>query len=457
MTEKKIIGKECKFVTYVPQPDYNSPDIHVVKEVIHYDDGTTEPHLHQIKNYTRSFWVTRKGHRNHESKKEWESLDKLVEFKSTQAELPMSIARALGTPWAKGGLKQICGSPYIYGCDVLGTALIKQQYSIKYKDVPPTRYTVGVCDTETDVIHGTGEITMASFTSKTVVFTAVVKSFLEGISAVEEKVERAMDKYLGDIVEERGIISELMIVDTPVHAVIETIKVAHRVKPDFLTFWNIDFDISKIIAACEKYGVDPKDIFSDPGLPPEYRYFLYKRGKDRKVTASGKITPIKPANRWHTVFTPASFYPIDSMCVYRHLRLAKQELQSYSLDFVLKTEKLKGKLKFEEADAYSGLRWHMFMQKNYPIEYIIYNRYDCICVEQLDEKTGDLGISFPLFAGYSDYQFFSSQPRRIVDDLHFAVIEDNKIIASTGKDMSDELDEDSLSLKDWINNNVFYQ
>lgn len=449
-TEVKIVGKECKFVTYVPPPEPGMPDLHVVKELIHYSDGTKKPGIFKIPNYQRKFWVTKKGQQNHKSKKEWEDINNLNEFKSTQDNLTRSIARALGTPWVKGGLKELCGSPYVYGSDILGTALIKHGYEQKYNQITATPHTVGVCDTETDVINGTGEVIMASFTHRDIVFTAVVRSFLQGQTDIEARLDKLMKDNIGEIIEKRNIKSTLMIVDNPVQAVIETLKVAHKVKPDFLAFWNMDFDISKILDACEKYNVDPKDVFSDPDLPPEYRYFKYKRGKDKKVTASGKITPVKPANRWHTVFTPASFYPIDAMCVYRHLRLAFQELQSYSLDFILNTNKIKGKLKFKEADKYSGLQWHMFMQQNYPLEYIVYNRYDCICVELLDEKTGDLSISLPMFSGYSDYQFFNSQPRRIVDDLHFEVLADGKVIGSTGKEMSDEDDTTTLDLKEWI-------
>lgn len=450
MSDKEIVGKECRFVTYVEPKDKSLPDLHVVKELVHYKDGSIEPKLNLIKNFKRPFWITHKGKRNHKSKKEWESLENVLEFKSTQSELAFSVAKALGQPWSNMDMRRLSSSPYVYGTDIASGSLIKQQYAKKYETTKNTKHSVAVCDTETDVLNGTNEIIMASFTCKDIVFTAVVKSFLENQSNVEERLDRAMVRYLGDIVKARNIKAELVIVESPIHAVIEVIKVAHKRKPDFLTFWNIDFDVTRILEACDKYGYDPKDIFSDPDLPLEYRAFHYKRGKDKKITVSGKITPVKPANRWHVVTTPASFYMIDSMCVYRHLRLAKQELQSYALDFVLNVEKVKGKLKFEEANEYSGLAWHSFMQKNYPIEYIVYNRYDCICVELLDEKTNDLAISLPLFSGYSDYKFFSSQPRRIVDDLHFEALDSGRVIGSTGNDMDDDLDEDSLDLRGWI-------
>lgn len=449
--EVKLIGKECRFVTYVPPPDNTLPDLHVAKEILHYSDGTTKVNLNQIFQYKRPFYVTKKGMQNHQSKKEWEKIEHLTRYESTEADLPKSIARALGTPWAHGDLRTLHASPYVYGSDILGTALIKEQYAKKYKNIRNTPYGVAVMDTETDVLHGTGEIIMTTITCRDVCFTAVVKKFIEGWTDVERRLEVLMTTYLDEVVKKRNIKPEIVFVDTALDTVRACLNKAHEIKPDFLTFWNMDFDMTKIIEACNKEGVDPKDIFSDPSIPINYRYFKYKRGPDKKVTASGKVTPIKPAQRWHTVFTPASFYPIDSMCVFRHLRLAKQELQSYSLDFVLESLKLKKKLKFQEADAYTGLKWHQFMQKNYPLEYIVYNRYDCIAVEIADETTSDLRSSLPMYSGHSDFQFFRSQPRRIVDDLHFKVLEKGLVIASTSKSMEEEMDNETLPLTGWIN------
>lgn len=52
------------------------------------------------------------------------------------------------------------------------------------------------------------------------------------------------------------------------------------------------------------------------------------------------------------------------MCVYRQLRMAKAEEPSYSLDAILNKELGSRELKFEQADKYQGLEWHLFMQAN---------------------------------------------------------------------------------------------
>ena len=88
--ETKIKAVECKFAVHVPSK-YDQSDLHLVKEVIHFEDGTTKPNVKLIENYKRDFWVTKKGFRNHKSKKEREHLVKLTKFSSTQVLLEENI------------------------------------------------------------------------------------------------------------------------------------------------------------------------------------------------------------------------------------------------------------------------------------------------------------------------------------------------------------------------------
>jgi len=444
-----IVSKECRFAIYVPPPNYGEPDMHLVKEIRHMSDGTTVPHVALIKDFKRPFWTSKKGQREYKQKKEWEIIDYLVEGASTQSTLVDNIAKAMQMPWYKGNLRGLCTSPYIYGADILSTAIIKKTYQEKYQ-ITPTKYSMAVFDTETDVLNGTGDVIMATLTYKGVVFTAVVKSFLEGIVDVHSRVEVMMDKYLGEYVVKRNLKSELVIVDTAFDACKACLDVAHRLKPDWLAIWNLDFDINKIIQACDKVGADPAWIMSDPSVPRQYQYFKYVKGPNQKVTASGLTTPIKPAAQWHTVYCPASFYVIDAMCAFKHIRVGQPEMQSYSLDYILNSQLGIRKLKFKEADQYTGLKWHEYMQTYHKLEYIIYNRFDCISIEELDEKTSDLSLTLPLFSGFSDFANFKSQPRRTVDNLHYYCLSKGMVIGTTGKETAIEMDEDTVGLDGWI-------
>lgn len=447
----QIAGYECRFAVHVPTPKGQSDDFHLVKEIIHTKDGRQIPTVKPLFNFKRPYWVAKKGTRNYNDKKEWTKLEDLDRYTSTQSDLVYNAARTLGQQWFRGNLKQLARSPYLYGADILSTAVIKKAYQKRYPDLL-TPYTIAAFDTEKDVVMGTKKIIMASLTMKEKVFTAISKEYLAGIVDPEARIQQLMDKYLGEVIERRGIKPEIVVVEDDVEIIRECFKRAHEWKPDFVSIWNMDFDIPFMIDTLKARGIDPAEIFSDPCVPEAYRYFKYRPGQSQKVTASGKVTPIKPPARWHTVYCPASFYFIDGMCAYKHIRIGEGEEPSYGLDAILKKHECGGKLKFEEAGHLDKIDWHIFMQTYYKLEYVVYNQWDCISMEELDEKTLDLSMTLPLFSGCSDFANFRSQPRRTADNLHWFCLDQEvpHVVGTTSDQMRTELDEFTVSTEGWI-------
>ena len=449
MSQPKITPKaiECRFAVYCKSKTTRD-DLHLIKEQIHLPDGTIKPNVRFSKNYQRDFFITNKGNRNHKDFKEWESVDKLVGYKSTQTNLTEAVASALGQPWFRGSLRDLCKSPYIYGADILSTSIIKQSYRNKWDILTP--YSNAVFDTETDVLHGTNTIMMATLSFKEKVITVVQKRFVQSQADPIDRIKKLADKHIGEILKQRNIDLEIKLVDTEIDVIKETMAKAHEWSPDILSVWNLEFDMDKIIQACERANISVEDLLSDPKVPKEYRHFKFKKGAAKKVTASGRVLNYKPSQRWHTVLSPSSFYWLDAMCVYRQVRTGAPEEPSYALDAILKKHKIGGKLKFEEADHLSGLAWHQFMQEKYPLQYVVYNIYDCIGMELLDEKTLDLQLSLPMFAGCTDFQNFNSLPRKTMNDLHYFIEDFQKVPGSTASEMTTDLDQDTVSVSDWI-------
>lgn len=446
MDEKEIVNRECRFVIHVPVKE--KKDLHLIKENIQYSDGTSKPNVRLLHNYKRPFYVTKKSLRNHLDKKEAEDLKNLDEFKTTQTDLTMNICKALNIYKQNSSLRSISESPYLYGADIASTALIKKEYAKVTKTQTP--YSVAIFDVETDVLHGNGEIILATISFKDKVYTAIKKSFVNSKIDVEKQVFEKSMIYLKEYIDSRSIKLELGIFDNEIDLVKNVIKKAHEWKPDFLAVWNIEFDMGKILDVCKKVDLDPKEIMCDPIIPNEFKYFKFSKGQSKKIKANGEVNPIIPADRWHSVFCPSSFYWIDAMCVYKRVRTAEQQEPSYSLDNILSKNLNITKLKFNEIKDLKGLEWHSVMQKDYQIEYILYNIFDCISVELLDEKTKDMSIKVPMLSGYSDFKDFKSQPRKLVDSLHFFYLENyNKIIATTSGDMEEESDE-FVNLEDWV-------
>lgn len=447
--EDDVVARECRFAVYCPPYDNQSGDLHVIKEVLHLKDGGQRTELKFQHNFRRPFWVTKKGCQNHEQKKEGELVTRVDRFMSTQSQLPNNIANALGMPWFNGDPRQLARSPFLYGSDILSTAVIKRHYEDKFPDAK-TPYSVAAFDTEKDMINDTEQINMATVSFGKKVFTAVQSSFLAGMTDVHNRAHAAMQKYMGETMTARGIEWEFMVVDNEFQVVDECMKRAHLWRPDFVAIWNIDFDIPMMIKACERAGVDPRFVFSDPSVPNEFKHFKYKQGSKQKKTASGKLTPIKPADQWHTVYTPASFYVVDAMCAYRKIRSQAGEEPNYKLESILNKELKIGKMKFFEADHLSGSDWHIFMQAKFKIEYIIYNVWDCVAMELLDEKTLDLQIAMPLQSAHSDFATFKSQPRRTADRLHYEYMRHGQVFGSTADKMETDMDKETLGLEDWI-------
>lgn len=448
VNKEDILGRECKHVLYTEANDGSVSDYVLVKEVIHLKNGLKIPNVFGMENYKRPVWITKPGFRNHKDKKEFEDLDKLKMFMTTQCELGKTICKALGNYSGNLPLRSILSSPYVYGCDTTTPVLIKHMFQTKYPDLV-TNNTVAALDIETDVVTGNGkEIILIGLYFDGKAYVAATKKFIDSTPNAVEKFHAKVEEYISEYTKDVKV--EFEILDTPAHCVLETIKRAHLWRPDFISIWNMNFDLPIILQTLVDAGYNIGDVFSDPSVPRKYRNAKYRQGKAQKVTASGAVMSIHPAEQWHTMECLASFYFIDSMCVYKRIRVAGGNEPSYALDAIL--DKVLGirKLKFKEADHLQGLQWHQFLQKYYKIEYSVYNLFDCISLVELDAKTNDLAQTISLLTSHSEYARFPSTPRRLSDDMEFFAQKYGRVFGTTGDNMVDELDEFVLSMTDWI-------
>ena len=441
---------ECKHVTHVPATEYR-PDIHIVKEVIHGVDGDI-PNIKIIKNYKRPFWITKKPHRNNVDKKEWESIKKLTQYDVTESELYEKARQALEIPKQSKQnqlMRMVNSSPYIYGTKVSSSTLIFQ----KYKDFHPsvTPYTTCMFDTETLSVPGDfGEIMIAQAAIGNECKLICLRSWI-GEGEHHTELMRWVDKYLRERLPPNYHI-DFEIVDDLLVLVKTVFGWIHQRKPDILAIWNQLFDIERILETCEKYQIKPEDVFSDPALPEALRYFTIIRGQTVKRKHDGSEQPIPLAEQWHQVKTTSSFIIVDAMCVYRRLRLS-QQMKKTKLDIVLKNELGLGKLMFKdnpEVDTElfeDGLEWHMIMREKYKYAYLCYSIWDVAGMQALDAKTKDLSMSFPVYMGITDWEHARSNPRKILDGMHFYTLKHQHVL---GVASPVEQEFTTLGMKNWI-------
>lgn len=431
-------GEECRRVVHIPSPSPRHPDLHLLKTVKYYSDGSSKSLARLIKDFKQPFWITKPTYRTHKQKKEWTEERTLLKLSSTPTNLRNAVADALGKGYSRERLSELGNSPYLYGTDISSTSLIREAYLRKYPNAKG-EYQGAILDFETDVFSGKQDIIIGTIAYQDHIVTRIRKDFLEGFSNQEELIDYAVKKYLPDYIDLNDYTFDVKIVEKEIEVVTELFEKLHSWRPDFLVIWNMDFDIPRIMDACKRAKIDPKDIFADPLVPEDYRYFKYKQGRKKQVTASGKVKPVKPADQWHAVLAPSSFYVVDAMCVYRRIRnQSEQELPSYSLDAILHRELGVRKLKFKEAESHEGPRWHHFMQARAKIEYVVYNQFDCVSIQLLDRKTKDLALTFPSYAGVTDMENFGLSTRRIVDELYFFCLEEGHVIASKGHEPKKE-------------------
>jgi len=456
---------ECVHATYSKANDYSPNDVVVVKELIHCKDGRPPiPNLRLIHNYQRDFYVTLEKYRTHKDKRPWAPISQLRKFTCSQHELHNKVARALGNPNARGGLRQLARSPYLYGADVSTPVLVKRGYRDRWGGTP-TPSNVAVYDIETNMNSEEEEIIIASMTNKKNVSMNILGSWIDesALSAEDKKPERFIqlvrdkaEELLGPILKKRGIdpqTMEINIHDFPAQLVQRSFEAAHEWQPDYVTIFNMAFDIPKSERALRDSGYDPADVFCDPRIPKKFRNFKWNQGAAHKVKKDGgKDTkvPINPIDQWHTVTNQASFVICDSMLLYKRIRTASANDPEYNLDYLLRKHKLGGKLKFTEADGFVKKEWHQFMQKYFPVEYCIYNLWDDISVEMLDETTNDIAMCLPALLKCSEYKNYDSQPRMIADDLHFFLQKYKLMAGTTSDEMLTEVDQASPGLGNWI-------
>lgn len=457
--ESKIKDRIFRHANVVFSSRYDSQDDCVfVKEKLVMEDGSIVDNLRPIENYERKFWVTKERFRNHKQKKEREMMDKLQEYRSTQRLLPENAKRALGNHYLGNTLREVGNSPYLYGTDIDVESIVADEYEKNRTTDTDLLYEYGAYDIETYVSDQQfmNDPNMASLVTNNVIQTTVHRHFVRqfGEEKARELITNLLYKELGDDIKALGLTFELEFVDDPGMVSRRSIERIHETSCDIVGIWNIDFDIPRTLDTLLKYGHSPEDVFSDPGVPRHYKYFRYVQGPKVRMTDAGKALPLAPAEQWHYAIYPAKWNLVDSMCVYADLRKAGGK-EPYGLDPVLKKNlKGRGKLKFNKADHLKNLEWHVFMQENYPIEYIIYNIFDCLGMILLDNQIKDMCVNFPLLIGKSHISKAMSNPKKFCTDVFFRLLEKEEpsVLGSTGRKeaMILEIDEKLPDKRGWI-------
>ena len=201
----------------------------------------------------------------------------------------------------------------------------------------------------------------------------------------------------------------------------------HENETDFIGIWNLPFDIEVIIKTCEKFNVDPKDIFTHPSLKDYKSFYFHKED----FAHNNKHF----SERWSYVSSPSHTKFVDSLCLYSLLRIVKTKEASYKLDHILEKNKISdGKLKFSHIESLDDLigsaDWHREMQDKHIYEYIVYNIFDSVSLQVLEWVNTDIMTMTTLLEN-SLIQSLNKQTILSKDSFYFKTLEIGKVISSS--------------------------
>lgn len=355
-----------------------------------------------IKNPERPVWITQPAKQVYADKREFEHERNLDRYSIKNVEMLNKLKELLHQGY--GGytsLKKLCDSPYVYGADVDVQCLVKMAYAKQHQDVV-VDYTVGSLDIETSVLGGKEVILITFIDDKRNIYTAVYEPFLQGVSlddatkVVHEKLNlfyQQLPKKLSDNIKANpfklnffGSNNELEIIDW-------IFKKIHESEIDFVTIWNMGYDIPYLLDRIKFRQGNELDIMAHPDIPKRY-----KRVEWRADTA--KIAHI--TDRWDWFTTTGHVQFIDAMCLYSRIRKVKGRDISYKLDYISKLILGIGKLDIGNTNN------HAILQETAFPAYIAYNIVDVILMILMEDVNEDVATLCSLI-GNSKLSDFNKQ------------------------------------------------
>lgn len=456
-SESPVVGKVCKHAVYVPSKRDPLKDMTFIKQTSIHENGDRTNQFLKVADYVRSFYIVREKFRKFDQKKDYIDKRLVKEYRSTQAKLAMTIKRVLyGINDRTADLEMMKNNPYVFGCQTPTPVLIKHKYFENFEQYQETEpCTMAAYDVETDMVNGDGDdVIMASTTFKEKIFFSVVRSFFNGLSDEEilKGLKASEEELIGERLRRRGATVHYDLVDHQAECVENNIKVWHMWEPDFISSWNASYDMARNEHALLMGNKDLEEVYTDPSIPREFRYYKFDKGRTHKRKENGDTQPLEWQEQFPTVRAAAKWQWLDGASFYAIKNAPKGKKESYGLEFTAQDNGIEGKLYTDKGSHLTQGKgaWHKWMQKNAKFEYCMYNISDNLVIEELDEKTTDIALNLPLLLKSTEFFDYPSQPKAISNELSFIAEEHGYIWGTKGRSSKDDLDKHKPTLGDWI-------
>lgn len=460
--EPKLIARVCKhaFLSFSRYDENNDQLAAKITEI--FDNGERKDRLVFIENYKRPFYTVKEKFRTFKDNRDYIEVAKCDKHMSNEARLHVNITKTLfGRPDRSAELAKLKNNVYLFGCQETVPVIFKQKFYDKYPDHQPQEaYSVAAYDVETKIMDDgtTGPIVMASTTIQKKAYWSGLREIFpdKDDATILRKLKEHEKEFLQDYVDKHNVEIEYDLQDRPGVIVYNNIQWWHKVGPDFIVSWNANFDMEANQEALKNEGFNLAQVYSDPECPKAYQDYYYYPGREFKRKVDGSQAPLDSHEKFPVIQAPAKWQWFDGMSFYAIKRAPMGKKESYSLQFTSQEEGVEGKLYTDKGSHLvpGTPAWHIWMLKNEPYLYAMYNIRDNWVIEDLNRSTNDYSLSLPSLVTSSELKSYQSQPSMISDKLSFIALQHGYVWGTVGrKDRAEKVDPIKAikpDLGDWI-------
>ena len=388
--------------------------------IIWKDLDTGEKHLSITNNPVIDIYFTKKECRNHTFNKSYEFLKNLDKKRVPYKDIKNAIIED-GGPAMKERVRQIYETknykdlknimlyPYVYGADYDVRSWYRWKWLTTMKNDRPKKITKGFLDIEVDGLESDGmpnplynpvDLVTLIDMDKRISYTFMLHG-VDNSSSVdsnrrlseEEKIQRK-EMYKNRLNQQASFRENDKEINKEVHDLFDesygdieyrffyykdermllkhVFQLVHQLKLDFISVWNIAFDIPYMMKRMETLGMDPAQIMCHPDFPYKQCYFK-EDTKNFEVKNKSSFFRCSSYTIW-----------LDQMVSYAAIRKGREELRSYKLNYI--AQKVIGDEKLDYSD---GGNIKTISYNNYK-KYVIYNIKDALLQTGIEAKTQDI-------------------------------------------------------------------
>ena len=378
--------------------------------VIWRDLDTNKKYLIVQKNPVIPIYFEKEEYRDHDYCKNYSPIDhlycKVVPYKDVQR----AIALEAGDQWLQvyknnlrsgnyGENNKLFAYPYTFGSDYDPISVYRARWLNNYDNDRVKKLHKGFMDIEVDGIETPGmpsafdcpinAVTLIDGWDKVVYTFLLVNRQYEGkdperakmydhmhdqqrymmhhTNEFNQKMHETYDEFYGSDLEYR----QFFFTDER-KMLVQLFQLINKLELDFITIWNISFDMPYIIERLERLGLDPTEVMCHPDFP----------SKVCRFKADTRNFEIKNKNDVMILSSYTNF--IDQMELYAANRKGGAELRNYKLNYIAQKELKDTKLDYSEDGNIKTLPYTNFEM------FVSYNIKDVLLQYGIERRTSDL-------------------------------------------------------------------